>query len=195
MAATPNPQPDEQKQDLLGKPVPDETQATPAGSVAPSYGARNEDLPEQIQKALVDLVKDTTRPEELPRRREVLKTRKAHLFYKGQQHIWLDSSSGDYQYPTATSGVSWGEEGADDMPRYTYVVNTYQPTVLSLMAVLSQKVPETRLWPESSTSEQDITTAKASSKVIEFIERNNDPKGMLQEIAFHLCTGGKVGGY
>lgn len=192
MATNPNPLPNDEKPDLLGTAVPDETQKTDTPS---NYGPRNERLPEQLQKALVDLVKDTVRPEELPRRREVLKTRKAHLFYKGQQHIWLDSTTGDYQYPTATSGVSWGAEGSDDQPRYNYVINIYQPFVLSLMAVLSQQIPETRLWPESSTSEEDITTAKAGSKVIEFIERNNDPKSLLQNIAFHLCTGGKVGGY
>lgn len=189
MATNPIPQPDEETQ-ALGTTVPEESPPEQA-----KYGPRNEDLPPELQKALVDLVKDAVRPDELPRRREILKTRKAHLFWKGQQHLWYDEVLGDLQYPSTASGVSYSVEGADDQPRFTYVLNLYQPYGLTLIAALSQAVPEVRLWPTSSTSENDITTAKASSKVIEFIERNNDPKRILREIALHLFCGGKVGSY
>src|SRR5262249_19781073 len=64
-----------------------------------------------------------------------------------------------------------------------------------LMAALSQSVPQTRLFPESPADERDITTARAGTKVIEYVERSNDARGLLQDTAFYLYTDGKVGGY
>src|SRR5713101_4779790 len=167
-------------------------ESTPAGDGR--YGTNNQNLPERLQAALRALVEDLGRENLYARRREVRKVRQARMFWKGQQYVSWNEQDQSFHTPFQAPGQS-SDSGLDDQPRYQYVTNIYQPFGMALIAALSQSVPATRLVPESPTSEQDITTAKAGSKVIEYIERNNDGKKLLQDTAFYLYTDGKVGGY
>jgi len=158
------------------------------------YGPNNETLPDNLQIALKGLVDELARENIYARRQEIRKVRQARLFWKGKQYIWWSERDQAFHTPFDTSWTQSDDVG-DDMPRYQYVTNIYQPFGLSLVAALSQTVPATRLFPESPTDERDITTAKAGTKVIEYLERSNDARGLLQDTAFYLYTDGKVGGY
>ncbi len=158
------------------------------------YGPNNETLPDNLQIALKELVDELARENIYARRQEIRKVRQARLFWKGKQYIWWSERDQAFHTPFDTSWTQSDDVG-DDMPRYQYVTNIYQPFGLSLVAALSQTVPATRLFPESPTDERDITTAKAGTKVIEYLERSNDARGLLQDTAFYLYTDGKVGGY
>lgn len=172
---------------------PQDANTQPAGG-AGNYGANNEDLPGRLQAALRALVEELARENTYARRQEVKKVRQARMFWKGQQYLWWNEQDQNFHTPFQSPGQT-SDSGLDDQPRYQYVTNIYQPFGLALIAALSQSVPSTRLVPESPTSEQDITMAKAGSKVIEYLERNNDSKKLLQDTAFYLYTDGKVGGY
>ncbi|HUJ41278.1 MAG TPA: hypothetical protein VLW54_12090 [Candidatus Acidoferrales bacterium] len=158
------------------------------------YGPNNETLPDPLQNALKSLVDELARENIYARRQEIRKVRQARLFWKGKQYIWWSERDQAFHTPFDTSWTQSDDVG-DDMPRYQYVTNIYQPFGLSLMAALSQSVPQTRLFPESPSDERDITTARAGTKVIEYLERSNDARGLLQDTAFYLYTDGKVGGY
>jgi len=158
------------------------------------YGPNNEALPDNLQFALKGLVDELARENIYARRQEIRKVRQARLFWKGKQYIWWSERDQAFHTPFDTSWTQ-SEDAGDDMPRYQYVTNIYQPFGLTLMAALSQTVPQTRLFPESPTDERDITTARAGTKVIEYLERSNDARGLLQDTAFYLYTDGKVGGY
>lgn len=160
----------------------------------PPYGPNNETLPDNLQNALKGLVDELARENIYARRQEIRKVRQARLFWKGKQYIWWSERDQAFHTPFDTSWTQSSDAG-DDMPRYQYVTNIYQPFGLSLMAALSQSVPQTRLFPESPSDERDITMARAGTKVIEFLERSNDARGLLQDTAFYLYTDGKVGGY
>jgi hypothetical protein len=162
--------------------------------VPPPYGPNNEQLPGPLQQALKGLLDELARENIYARRQEIRKVRQARLFWKGKQYIWWSERDQAFHTPFDTSGTQ-SDAAGDDMPRYQYVTNIYQPFGLSLMAALSQAIPQTRLFPESPSDERDITTAKAGSKVIEYLERSNDARGLLQDMAFYLYTDGKVGGY
>src|SRR5437899_13028916 len=60
---------------------------------------------------------------------------------------------------------------------------------------MSQDVPTTRFYPQSTQSEQDITTAKAADHAVELIEQNNRVQDLLTGIGYLLWTDGKIGGY
>jgi hypothetical protein len=158
------------------------------------YGPNNEALPDTLQIALKGLVDELARENIYARRQEIRKVRQARLFWKGKQYIWWSERDQAFHTPFDTSWTQ-SESAGDDMPRYQYVTNIYQPFGLTLMAALSQTVPQTRLYPESPTDERDITTARAGTKVIEYLERSNDARTLLQDTAFYLYTDGKVGGY
>ena len=128
------------------------------------------------------------------RRQEVRKVRQARLFWQGKQYIWWSERDQAFHTPFDSSWTQ-SSDGSEDMPRYQFVTNIYQPFGLTLMAALSQSVPQTKLFPESPTDERDITTAAAGTKVIEYLERANDARTLLQDTAFYLYTDGKVGGY
>src|SRR6267143_672785 len=66
---------------------------------------------------------------------------------------------------------------------------------LSFIAIMSQDVPTTRLYPQSTQSEQDITTAKAADHAVELIEQNNRVQALRTGIGYLLWTDGKIGGY
>ena len=166
--------------------------ATP--SATSPYGPNNETLPDNLQLALKGLVDELARENIYARRQEIRKVRQARLFWKGKQYIWWSERDQAFHTPFDTSATQSSDSG-DDMPRYQYVTNIYQPFGLSLMAALSQSTPQTRLFPESPADERDITTARAGTKVIEYLERANDARGLLQDTAFYLYTDGKVGGY
>jgi len=63
------------------------------------------------------------------------------------------------------------------------------------MAVLSQSVPSTRLFPQSTQQPEDVTTAKVGSEVIRLIQRNNNATHLLEKIAYYAWIDGKVAGY
>ncbi|HUK53084.1 MAG TPA: hypothetical protein VL099_07325, partial [Candidatus Binatia bacterium] len=158
------------------------------------HGPNNERLPEPLQQALRGLVDELARENIYARRQEIRKVRQARLFWQGKQYIWWSERDQAFHTPFDSSWTQSADAGAD-MPRYQYVTNIYQPFGLTLMAALSQNVPQTRLFPESPTDERDITTAAAGTKVIEYLERSNDARTLLQDTAFYLYTDGKVGGY
>src|SRR2546427_10614832 len=102
-----------------------------------------------------------------------------------------------WHLPFGASGVGGVEDAqtAEDMPRYQFVTNFYQGFGLSFIAIMSQDVPTTRFYPQSTQSEQDITTAKAADHAVELIEQNNRVQDLLTGIGYLLWTDGKIGGY
>ncbi len=196
--------PQEQIPDLRGTAVADESRAEPssakpgqdlAGQPLPDYGPNNENLPQALKAALWGILSEVAREGILARRFEVQLVRKARLFWKGQQYVWWSSVKGDYQFSVTAAGLPGTNEGLDDQPRRMYVTNIFTPFGKAIISALSQRVPPVPLAPESASSEQDITTAKAGSKVIEYLERINDAKKLLSETAYYCYTDGKIGGY
>jgi len=83
----------------------------------------------------------------------------------------------------------------EEMPRYQFVTNLYQAFGLSFVSVISQDVPATRFYPQSTLNEADIETAKAASQVADLVEQNNRVQQLLTGVGFYLWTDGKIGGY
>ena len=73
----------------------------------------------------------------------------------------------------------YDDSALEDMPRYQFVTNLYQAFGLSFVSVISQDVPATRFYPQSTLIEADITTAKAASEVADLIEQNNHVEKLL----------------
>ena len=131
------------------------------------------------------------------RRHEIRRIRQARLFWQGLQYGWWNPNDMSWHLPFGASGVGGVEDAqtAEDMPRYQFVTNFYQGFGLSFIAIMSQDVPTTRFYPQSTQSEQDITTAKAADHAVELIEQNNRVQDLLTGIGYLLWTDGKIGGY
>lgn len=183
-------------QDAPGTIAPYEV-GTPKGTApvksksTQDYGPQNQKLPTEIQNALRELTIIYANEGQRARREEVKKCRKAREFWKGLQYQYWDEVDEQWHLPwESTSGGDEQEE-----PRYMFVTNYYQAFGLSIIAVLSQDLPAVRLWPQDPDQEEDRSTAKAGTDIVELIERNNGGTEMMVDEAFYLWCDGVVGGY
>ena len=158
-----------------------------------AYGENYEFLPERLQAALRRIVQDFTSESELSRREEIRRIKKAHQFWRGLQYLWWSERDQNWHLPFEQTTTS--ETSLEDLPRYEFVTNIYQAFGLSIIAVLSQDVPQVRFFPQSAQAEEDIATAKSATEVAQLVERNNRIGNLIVDESFQLWTSGKVGAY
>ena len=175
-----------------------EAAAQSAGGVPlpQDLGANNErlaDVAPQLVNALRELVVQYRTEGLAARRHEIRRIRQARLFWQGLQYAWWNPQDMSWHLPTEAK--IHDASALEDMPRYQFVTNLYQAFGLSFVSVISQDVPATRFYPQSTLSEADITTAKAGSEVAKLIEQNNHAEQLLTGLGFYLWTDGKIGGY
>ncbi len=171
---------------------PDAQARAESGAPQP-YGPNNEQLPRECQEVLRQLVLDIAKESELPRREEIRRVKQAHYFWRGLHYLWWNERDQNWHLPFEQKLTK--PDSMEDTPRYEYVTNIYQAFGQSIVAVLSQTSPRVRFLPKSPSSELDVATAKASTDIVDLIERNNRIEQILAEESFHLWVGGKVGAY
>lgn len=159
----------------------------------PGYGKFMEGLPDAIKSSLRSLIAEMKDETLSARREEVKKAKQAREYWKGVQNIWWAESDQEWRFPFET--LYNRDFISDQMPRYSFVTNIYQAFGLSIIAVLSQSKPVTRLFPQSSKQPEDVTTAKVGNEVIKLIQRNNEASALLERIGYFCWTDGKVAGY
>lgn len=167
--------------------------ADPEMVTGPGYGKFMEGLRPEIKSSLLMMIaffKDETLS---ARREEVKKAKLAREYWKGIQNIWWSESDQEWRFPFESLGSS--DSLSDSIPRYSFVTNIYQAFGLSIIAVLSQQTPKTRLFPQSTQQPEDVTTAHVGSEVIRLIQRNNEATEILKRIGYFSWTDGKVAGY
>ena len=161
-----------------------------------NLGADNElleDVAPRLVNALRELVVMYRQEGLVARRHEIRRIRQARLFWQGLQYSWWNAQDMNWHLPWEAK--IYDDSALEDMPRYQFVTNLYQAFGLSFVSVISQDVPATRFYPQSTLTEADITTAKAASEVATLVEQNNHVEKLLTGAGFYLWTDGKIGGY
>src|SRR5579859_232703 len=161
-----------------------------------ALGPNNERLEQaapRLVNALRELVVQFRQEGTVARRHEIRRIRQARLFWQGLQYAWWNPQDMNWHLPWEAK--IYDDSALDEMPRFQFVTNLYQAFGLSFVSVISQDVPATRFYPQSTLSEADIETAKAASQVAELIEQNNRVQQLLTGVGFYLWTDGKIGGY
>ena len=157
----------------------------------------NNELLEQAAPRLVNALRELVvkfREEGIvARRHEIRRIRQARLFWQGLQYAFWNPQDMNWHLPWEAK--IYDDSSLAEMPRYQFVTNLYQAFGLSFVSVISQDVPATRFYPQSTLSEVDIETAKAASQVADLIEQNNRVQQLLTSLGFFLWTDGKIGGY
>jgi len=159
-------------------------------------GPNNERLEQaapRLVNALRELVAQFRQEGIVARRHEIRRIRQARLFWQGLQYAWWNPQDMNWHLPWEAK--IYDDSALEEMPRFQFVTNLYQAFGLSFVSVISQDVPATRFYPQSTLSEADIETAKAASQVAELIEQNNRVQQLLTGVGFYLWTDGKIGGY
>jgi hypothetical protein len=161
-----------------------------------ALGPNNERLDQvapRLVNALRELVVQFRQEGIVARRHEIRRIRQARLFWQGLQYAWWNPQDMNWHLPWEAK--IYDDSALEEMPRYQFVTNLYQAFGLSFVSVISQDVPATRFYPQSTLSEADIETAKAASQVADLVEQNNRVQQLLTGVGFYLWTDGKIGGY
>ena len=146
------------------------------------YGRFMENIPDGVKQSLRSLIAEMKDETLSARREEVKKAKQAREYWKGVQNIWWAESDQEWRFPFET--LFNRDFISDQMPRYSFVTNIYQAFGLSIIAVLSQSNPVTRLFPQNTSQPEDVTTAKVGSEVIRLIQRNNEASALLERMAY-----------
>ena len=154
---------------------------------------RLEDAAPRLVNALRELVTQFRQEGMVARRHEIRRIRQARLFWQGLQYAWWNPQDMNWHLPWEAK--SFDSSALEEMPRYQFVTNLYQAFGLSFISVISQDVPATRFYPQSTMNEADISTAKAASEIAALVEQNNQVQQLLTGVGFYLWTDGKIGGY
>src|SRR5579872_3895046 len=177
-------------------PSPKTGAAPSIDAIRGQLGPNNEKL-DELRPDLISTLKELMleyRVEGLvARRHEIRRIRQARLFWQGLQYAFWNPQDMNWHLPWEAK--IYDDSSLAEMPRYQFVTNLYQAFGLSFVSVISQDVPATRFYPQSTLSEVDIETAKAASQVADLIEQNNRVQQLLTSLGFFLWTDGKIGGY
>ncbi|MCI0725039.1 MAG: hypothetical protein L0338_39655 [Acidobacteria bacterium] len=178
-----------------GSVVEKEGDIAPPGTTS-EFGENFEDLnlkrPDLVN-SLLQMVQQFSTEDYHARRDEIKRIREAREFWKGLHYLWWDEENQNWQLPFQVAGQK--PKDSDELPRYSYVTNFYQAFGLSIIAVLSKRPPNVKLWPQSSKQPEDVATAKTGTTIIELIQKNNRISQLLIEMSYYLWTDGTVGGY
>ncbi|MGH9541484.1 MAG: hypothetical protein ACRD2H_06345 [Terriglobales bacterium] len=161
--------------------------AEQAGSEAPYVGP---DPPREVQEALRALVRGYELESDAVRRHKVRLWRQAEEFWKGNQNIWWNAGTGQWQTPFERP---LGDP--DDAPRCDYSINLYRAWGLSVIAALTMSKPTIQFRPASAANEADIATASAADKIQALVAHNNPLDTLRTKKAYYLWTQGIYAAY
>lgn len=159
--------------------------------LAPDYGEKNENLPEELQQALKSVVKHFQGLDKYARRCEVIEARRQRFYWRDEQYIVWSNASMAFAPVTGGASVQLGSASVD-MPRYTEVYNIYMPFGRSIVSVLMQNPPGCRFEADDFKKPSDIAAAEAAEKFKNVIDRANDRKAVQADIARFFWTDGRV---
>jgi hypothetical protein len=162
-----------------------------------TYGPNNEKLPDELQRALLDIVHKQEEQDAYIRKQQIRLWKKYDRFWHGVQYIWWSETQQDWLSPLDTrwdNSDSSNREGAEG-PFYDYVVNIYKAHGESIIAALAAQIPTVRFPPDDADNEDDLVTSKVYAKIADLIQRHNQSKMVLLAALLALWNQGLVAAY
>ena len=116
-------------------------------------------------------------------------------YFEHIQNIYWNENLGDWSTMgsngLSTVGQNGGEETRDDSgPLYDYVINVFRAHGESIIAALSQSVLTGEFFPDDAEEVDDISIAKAKTRLSLIIQKHNKAKLCLMEILFKFFNQG-----
>lgn len=157
----------------------------------PTYGDRNEQLPEQLQNALKYAVQEFQKQETYDRRREVLRDRRNRFYERGYQHIYEDVRSGGFVQGQAGAVVNAGGREIQ-CPNYIDDYNIFAPCLEILIAILTQNLPGIDFQPNRHDRIEDLEAAQTAEGYRTLFDQANDVKEIQTEIVRMMGVSGRT---
>lgn len=142
---------------------------------------------------LLSIIQDYDRKEEFARQ-EILKKCRKHLnYWNGQQYLAWDETANDWK----TSDDIINEDPTNDIDPalHAKTVNVYKAHGEILIAALTAGLPAVRFFPSDADVAEDVTSARAQSRIAELIQKQNHARILLMRALFILYNQGMVACY
>jgi hypothetical protein len=159
---------------------------------APNYGEWNEELPQQLQDAIKNAVKEFEKQETYDRRREVLRDRRNRFYERGFQHVYEDKNSGTFQMGVAGGMVTASNGDQVQCPNYIDDYNIYGPFCHILQSVHTQNPPGIDFQPKNPSLAEDMDAAETAEGYRKLFDRANDTKKIQTDIIRMMLLSGRT---
>jgi len=144
---------------------------------------------EDLQKALIDILRDFDILEEPNRNYGIRLWKKCENYWHHVQNIYWSASADDWKTPDYFR-LQFPDSDISDTE--LKIINIYRAHGESIVAALSVGTPTIRFFPEDADNPVDVSTSKAYSKLAKMIERQNKAKLLLMRMIYILFNQGMV---
>lgn len=134
-------------------------------------------VPSDIEDALVTILKSCLREDQGPRETKLRIWKRNECFWRDLQYIIWDAPAQDFTLPP--------QEILDRLPK---AINDYKAHGEAIIAALSAQVPGTRFFPKDADKPEDLSAARARSKLSEQIQRQNKAKLLIAKAIYTFYT-------
>ena len=153
-----------------------------------------EALPQHLQNALRDLLRQFEATCDIARREYVRNVLKNHELFRGNAWRWFDYQTGTWRaYNSMSGGMTTVAGGVDAQSLYT--LNFFQGYALSLIALLSGNKMVVKFWPQNSRKPEDVEAAKKHDAVIKWFRTHEKTHSQLVKAIYLMWTDGSFGSY
>lgn len=147
----------------------------------------------QDAKEILQLIEDYHREEEYARIDLTRKCRKHMHYWNNFQYLAWDDVAHDWRTPNE---IVESDPDADiDPADYAKIANVYKAHGEILIGALTAGMPSVRFFPNDADDPDDITTAKAFTKLAEILSKYNEGKLLLMKALFILYNQGMLACY
>ena len=170
--------------------IPDQ-QTIPEPEEDAGYGVRNEELPQQLVRALRSAIIKSQEEEHYLRRLEVLHDRKNRFYERGHQHIY---EGRDDCYVLAIPGASFydAEGNQEEWGDYIDDYPIFHGFVWIIQSVLTQNGPGIAFEPKDPSIAEDNQAAETADGLRKHFDRVNDVKRIMRDIVRMFCLSGRM---
>lgn len=145
----------------------------------------------KAQSAVKDICKHFIGLDKWVRRSEVIETRRARFYWRGDQYIYWKSDSVGFIPAIGNQSINVGNEDVN-VGRYTDVYNIYTPYGESIISTLIQNPPGVNWQPDDPSKAEDVTAAKTAEKFQQKVENDNDRKKLQLDVSRLFYTDGRT---
>jgi hypothetical protein len=171
--------------------IQEHPEETPDADQVPTYGERNEKLPEQLRNAIKGAVKEFQEQDKYDRRREVLRDRRNRFYERGYQHIYDNYRSGGFVQGQPGQVIS--VDGRDiQCPNKIDSYNVFGPCLEILESILTQNPPGIDFRPINPNISEDMEASETAEGYRKMFDRSNDIKSIQTDIVRMMGVSGRT---
>lgn len=135
----------------------------------------DEEIPEEVSEALAALFSKYEAEDKESWFDYIVQAEKLEFYWNGIQDLVRDPSTGHFMSAAGVSGVILRGAGiGEDEVEVDQNINIYRALGESAVSAMSASLPSVRFFPDDAEDQDDVSTAKAASKISKLIQKQNN---------------------